>query len=166
MTPIEHIVVAIDFSEPSQSALTYARVLASHFGAALHLLHVVENRLAWGSIDGATQDVAAIQIEAQESARFKLNALLSDRDRRLWNSTADIRIGNSPAREIIAHANALRADIIVMGTHGRGLVTRLLMGSVAAHVINHAPCPVLTVKHPEHEAVGTAVLEVALQAGH
>jgi nucleotide-binding universal stress UspA family protein len=66
----------------------------------------------------------------------------------------------------MAHANALGADIIVMGTHGRGLITRLLMGSVATHVINNAPCPVLTVKHPEHEPVATAALEVALQTGH
>ena len=55
--------------------------------------------------------------------------------------------------EIVRHAKAETADLIAMGTHGRGPVTHLLLGSVAEKVVRSAPCPVLTVRQPEHEFV-------------
>ena len=64
-----------------------------------------------------------------------------------------VRTGNSPAFEIARYAKAEGIDLIVMGTHGRGMMGHLLMGNVAEKVVRIAPCPVLTVHHPEHEFI-------------
>ena len=55
--------------------------------------------------------------------------------------------------EIVRYAKERDIDLIVMGTHGRGFMAHMLMGSVAEKVVRKAPCPVLTVRHPEHEFV-------------
>ena len=60
---------------------------------------------------------------------------------------------NTPALAIVGYARDARVDLIVMGTHGRGAMAHLLMGSVAERVVRTAPCPVLTVRHPEHDFV-------------
>lgn len=60
---------------------------------------------------------------------------------------------NSPALTIVDYAMGHRIDLIVMGTHGRGALAHMVMGSVAERVVRLAPCPVLTVRHPEHEFV-------------
>jgi nucleotide-binding universal stress UspA family protein len=60
---------------------------------------------------------------------------------------------DAPADEIVTFAKTMAADLIVMGTHCRAGVSHLLMGSVAERVIRTAPCPVLTVRHPEREFV-------------
>ena len=65
----------------------------------------------------------------------------------------DVRISNAPAQEIVDYAADIHADLIVVGTHGRSGVSRLLMGSVAEHVVRSAPCPVLVVRPSEHEFV-------------
>jgi nucleotide-binding universal stress UspA family protein len=62
---------------------------------------------------------------------------------------------NAPATAIVEYANEEGVDLIVLGTHGRGAVAHLLVGSVAERVVRTAPCPVLTVRHPEHEFVVT-----------
>ncbi len=58
-----------------------------------------------------------------------------------------------PYVEIVRYAKERDIDLIVMGTHGRGFVAHMLMGSVAEKVVRRAPCPVLTVRHPEHDFV-------------
>jgi nucleotide-binding universal stress UspA family protein len=60
---------------------------------------------------------------------------------------------HAPASTIVEYARQEGIDLIVTGTHGRGGVAHLLMGSVAERVVRTAPCPVLTVRHPEHEFV-------------
>jgi nucleotide-binding universal stress UspA family protein len=59
----------------------------------------------------------------------------------------------APHAEILRYATEQEIDLIIMGTHGRGRVAHILMGGVAEHVVRKAPCPVLTVRHPEHEFV-------------
>jgi nucleotide-binding universal stress UspA family protein len=72
------------------------------------------------------------------------------------------RISSMPAEAIVAYAKETGCDLIVMGTQGRGVVDRLGIGSVAARVVHTAPCPVLTVKHPEHEFVRSATASTAV----
>jgi nucleotide-binding universal stress UspA family protein len=64
-----------------------------------------------------------------------------------------VRIDRSPASAIVEYAEAIHADVIVIGTHGRQGVSRLLIGSVAEHVVRHARCPVLVVRRNEHEFI-------------
>jgi nucleotide-binding universal stress UspA family protein len=70
----------------------------------------------------------------------------------------------APALAIVEYASANGIDLIVVGTHGRRAVAHLLMGSVAERVVRTAPCPVLTVRHPEHEFIRPDTLVAAAGA--
>jgi universal stress protein A len=150
MIALQKIVVATDFSAPSDAALAYGRDFARTFGASLQLLHIVENVYANLAIDGFAPD-PELQTSLQDAARTKLNALLGDDDRSELGATAVILVSNATAETISAYAKEAGADLIVMGTHGRGAVAHFVMGSVAERVVRTAPCPVLTVRRPEHE---------------
>jgi nucleotide-binding universal stress UspA family protein len=70
----------------------------------------------------------------------------------------------SPAESIVEHAKTETIDVIVIGTHGRSGFSRVLMGSVAERVVRLAPCPVLTVRHPEHEFIAPDALVLTAKA--
>jgi nucleotide-binding universal stress UspA family protein len=94
-----------------------------------------------------------VQQDYETSLKQELEALLSDEDREQLHALAIVRTSNATAVTIVDYAGEARIDLIVMGTHGRGAVTHLFMGSVAEQVVRTAPCPVLTVRHPEREFV-------------
>jgi nucleotide-binding universal stress UspA family protein len=71
---------------------------------------------------------------------------------------------NAPALTIVNYAKETGVDLIVMGTHGRGPMAHLVMGSVAERVVRLAGCPVLVVRHPEHEFVLPDTLAVSAKA--
>ena len=158
MIKITNVLVATDFSETSNSALNYGREFARTFGAALHVLHVIENSMLWAGPEAGV-DVARIQADLEAGARAALNRIVTPEDRTQLKAVMAVRTGSSPAFEIARYAKDEGIDIILMGTHGRGLVGHLLMGSVAEKVVRMAPCPVLTVRHPEHEFIQPDALE-------
>jgi nucleotide-binding universal stress UspA family protein len=82
-----------------------------------------------------------------------MDELLVDNDPRPLPTKRVLLSAVSPAAAIVNYAVNEQIDLIVTGTHGRGAVAHLLMGSVAERVVRTAPCPVLTVRHPEHEFV-------------
>ena len=145
MILLKQILVATDFGEASEVALTYGRALAHTFGASLHLVHVMENPF----LRSTAADPAALKAAA---ARH-LGERLTDHDRAALHANAVLETSDNPADEIVKYAKTHTIDLIVMGTHGRGAVAQLLVGSVAERVVRTAPCPVLTVRHPEHEFV-------------
>ncbi len=151
MIGLKKILVATDFSETSEAALNYGRALARSFGSTLHVLHVAEDLMA--RADDAYMGATDLAGETEESARGQLDRLLSVEDRRDLGATPVVWSSSSPAYTIAVYARDAGTDLIVMGTHGRGAVARFLMGSVAEEVVRIAPCPVLTVHHPEHEFV-------------
>jgi|KBSMisStaDraftv2_1062788.scaffolds.fasta_scaffold744406_1 nucleotide-binding universal stress UspA family protein len=152
MIALKRILVATDFGEASEAALGYGRELARTFGAKLTVLHVAENVLTGAiGIDGYVGSYPDFQRSVEESARRQLDAAVTDDDRRELGATTVMRTSTSPAMAIVTYAGDEKIDLIVMGTHGRGPMAHLLMGSVAERVVRIAPCPVLTVKHPEHE---------------
>jgi nucleotide-binding universal stress UspA family protein len=144
MIVIKNVLVATDFSPPSDAALIYGRALARRFGASLHLLHAVENFF----LRPTASDPQAFMAS---KARM-VDALLTDDDRRL-GARSGIEVSDSPAEAIADYAKAEGIDLIVIGTHGRTGMSRFLLGSVAEHLLRTAPCPVLTVRHPEHEFI-------------
>lgn len=154
MIALKKILVATDFSEPSEAALSYGRELARNFGASLTVLNVVDNILtrAYGS-DGIVLVDPELQREIEDAARRQVDALLFDEDRKTLGAIGVVLTSTSPSATIVTYARDEKFDLIVMGTHGRGAVAHLLMGSVAERVVRTAPCPVLTVRHPEHEFV-------------
>ncbi len=154
MIALKNILVATDFSEAADAAVTYGRALAGAFGATLHVLHVVEDVYlsAYGSEFYVPVD-PSVQAEINESARKQLEALVVDNDQSGPATRTALRISNAPSATIVDFAKEEHIDLIVMGTRGRRGVAHLLLGSVAERVVRTAPCPVLTVHHPEHEFV-------------
>jgi nucleotide-binding universal stress UspA family protein len=154
MIALKKILVATDFSEPSDAALAYGRELARTFAASLTVLHIVDNILtrAYGA-EGVVLVDQELQREIETSAQRQVDALLFDVDRQALGAVGLVITSNSPSAAIVTYARDASVDLIVMGTHGRGAIAQLLMGSVAERVVRIAPCPVLTVRHPEHEFV-------------
>jgi universal stress protein A len=83
--------------------------------------------------------------ELLDSGRQAVVNLIAAKNLGRLNPVIDVRLG-SAAQEIVAAAKELPADLLVVGTHGRTGLTHLLLGSVAEHVVRHAPCPVMTVR--------------------
>jgi universal stress protein A len=156
MMTMKNILVATDFGEPAETALIYGRELAGRFGATLHVLHVAEDLFVrpFGSEMVAS---AKLQRDFEESARQRLDELVRHGGGHGRCLRTVVITSASPAFAIIDYAKENGIDLIVMGTHGRGVLGHLLMGSVAERVVRLAPCPVLTMRHPEDEFVGQGV---------
>jgi nucleotide-binding universal stress UspA family protein len=152
MIALKSILVPTDFSEASAVALRYGRELADRFGASLHVVHVVEDRFMPGPSTEGYLPLPGYFEELERQAGERLNAMLSAGDRDRLRAKFETRRG-SPFVEIVRYAKCNDIDLVVMGTHGRGPIAHMLMGSVAERVVRKAPCPVLTVRHPEHEFV-------------
>jgi nucleotide-binding universal stress UspA family protein len=136
------ILVPTDFSAPSEAALAYGREIAERFDAALHLIHVAENPF----LRAAVVDRRSLD-EAHE--RW-LQDRLTDADLRR-GAVAIVEQSDEPDSEILRYAKSANIDLIVMGTHGRTGLARVVLGSVAEAVVRAAPCPVLTVHAAESE---------------
>lgn len=150
---IKRIVCPVDFSESSDHACRYAVALASGFGAELMLLHVVSPPIAALPGDHLVPDMMQADIEAiAEASRNRLTQQVGDMAEQGLNVQSKVLSG-IPFLEIIRYSKEWNADLIIMGTHGRAGLQHLLIGSVAERVVRKAPCPVLTVKHPQHEFV-------------
>lgn len=166
MITVKNILVATDFSEPSESAVAFARQLAQAFGSTLHVLHVVGNVVADAiGVEGYTTDFAALQREVEEAARRHVNAVITDEDRRTLAAQAIVLTSSSPAQSIVSYAKDAHIDLVVVGTHGHGGASPLLMGSVAERVVHLATCPVLTVRHPLRESAESQPTQVETHAG-
>jgi nucleotide-binding universal stress UspA family protein len=153
MPTISTILVATDFSDASESALKYAKSLAKAFGATIHVLHVLEDLAAhaW-TTEVYVAALPGVHEEMEKQARERLDATLTAEEREAFKAQLTLRTGSAFV-EIVRHAREIKADLLVMGTHGRGAIAHMLLGSVAERVVRKAPCPVLTVRQPEHEFV-------------
>ena len=138
------ILIATDFGPESDAAMRTGEVLARQLGASIHLLHVVRDpvvALATPELYGI--DWQGLRDTMVSNAQERLGTLASS----LTGSpvTAEAVVG-SPAETIARRAKELGTEVIVMGTHGRGGVGHLFIGSVAERVIRLASCPVMTVR--------------------
>ena len=145
-TRIRRIVLATDFSPASGKAFGAAVALARASGARLTVLHVIApffpvvpeqymDRKSWDRFDRL----------ATQAAMRKLGALAGRANKARVRATPRLLRGD-PAIQIVRGTRSQRADLLVVGTHGRTGVSRLFMGSVAARVLAMAPCPVVTVR--------------------
>ena len=147
MTPIQRIVCPVDFSEASRRAIDHAIGIAQRYRASLTALHVANPALrSLPEMGTLARDDELTRLH-RETAACCARAVTAG-----LCVEVQIEIGRADT-EILGLATARRADLIVMGTHGRGFVGHVMMGSVAERVVRTAPCPVLTVKHPEHDFV-------------
>jgi universal stress protein A len=158
---IRTILVPVDFSPPSDYALTYAKALGDDFGASLHLLHVVEDPLMTGPwpVGVCLGALPRLREEAIEDAESRILECVKSIGESGREATGEVLIG-SPFQAIVDLAFTSEVDLIVMGTHGRTGIPHLVIGSVAERVIRHAACPVLVVR--EHKAAEHVTVPVAV----
>jgi nucleotide-binding universal stress UspA family protein len=146
---IKSILFPTDFSEGSAQALQYAVDIAKRYGARLYLLHVI-----YDVVKGAGWYVPHISMDQmykdiEEGAKKELERFGNEQISTLKDVERSVRKG-VPHEEIINFAQKNKIDIIIMGTHGRKGIDRILFGSTAAQVVRYAPCPVLTVRLPSY----------------
>ena len=147
---ISNILVPTDFSAGSEEALHYAYDLAVDLGAALHIVHVLENPFAPGAfMEMYAPPPAEYFVDMERRAEDRLRSLLTPEQKARVRAVLSTRLG-VPGSEILDRlGEEPKIDLIVMATHGRGGVARLVMGSVTDKIIRSAPCPVLTIReHP------------------
>lgn len=161
MIDIKRILVPTDFSRNSEPAQRYAEELSRAFGADIHLLYVLEHMRAYGMEFGGFAGEGFDPGFDEQDAVKKLGELELEVDSGC-TVHRKIRVG-SPADVICQYAREQDVDVLVLGTHGRTGLTRLLMGSVAEEVVRRAHCPVLTVRPdgrhfvmPEQQTEATA----------
>lgn len=143
---LKQILVPVDFSECTEKALFYAVPFARQFDATLTLLHVVEPPYLPASEMGVV-----VEVESKEDAQKEL-AVLQARLAGSVRCQTMTRKG-SAEHEIIDAAKELGSDLIILGTHGRTGVERLLMGSTVEKVVRRAGCPILIVRPHEHDFI-------------
>ena len=149
MITLKNILVATDFSEPAEVATDYGQDFSRSYGATLHVMHVIEDMLAMYAPE---LGFALPPIEQNLEAAVQRNLDATAKRRSASFRTVVVRAANvSYAITEYAKTNAI--DLIIVGTHGRGAVSRFLMGSVAERVVRTAPCPVLTVHAHERDLI-------------
>lgn len=142
-----------DFSKHSLYALTYGVAFAERFEAELCLLHVVQDlAVLVPDMIAVAPPVAPTVAELTAGVQTAFDRLVAEHDLGRLRVRREIREGNAYT-EIVRFAAEAEVDLIIMATHGYSGLTHALLGSVAERVVRKAPCPVLTVRHPEHEFV-------------
>jgi len=141
MNSFRHILVPTDFGEPAVRALDLAIELAAKFESRVTVLHV-----SWVSPYAAASQNGFYwpAEELEKAARKELDAALSKATGRYPNVDGLVRVGE-PSQTILEVAKERRADLIVMGTHGRRGLSRVLLGSVAEKTVRLSPIPVVTI---------------------
>jgi nucleotide-binding universal stress UspA family protein len=135
------ILVPTDFSGPSREATDYALELARAFGASITLYHVIEDPVVYiPALGGYTPQTA----DFENFSDAALAEWIAPEDSQGVTIKREWQHGH-PVSGILDFAAENGCDLIVMGTHGRGVLSHILLGSVAERVVRKAKCPVLTV---------------------
>jgi len=159
MIRIERILFPTDFSAATDAARDYAIEVARQFNAELHLLHVMEDlgarlpEFGMGlAFPAFVADTPARLHDYEQQAIAKLTAITPDGESKLRRAVIAVKQGRT-FEQVNDYAKSHQIDLIVMGTHGRSGLAHVLMGSVAERVLQHAPCPVLTVRPTDFQFV-------------
>jgi nucleotide-binding universal stress UspA family protein len=137
----KQIIVAIDGSEHSDKALSYAKALAECFGSLLRLVHAFPQTSDLLGYEEYEKLVSRRELVGQE--------IIDQARQKLGETTLDIHeelLEGPPAEAILAVAETRQADLIIMGTRGLGALQGLLLGSVSQKVMQYASCPVFVVR--------------------
>ena len=147
MTPISRILVPIDFLPHSAEAVRHALDISNPFGAEVVLLHVYQPAEYPMAPNEVVYDAEQLE-RVTATVRARLEAVRRHIDPSGRRRVTARVVQGSPAQAIVEASNREAFDLIVMGTHGRTGVGRLVSGSIAEEVMRRAPCAVLTVKSP------------------
>lgn len=144
---IKSILFPTDFSDGSSQALKYAVDMANRYGAKLHIIHVIYDIAKASGWYVPHISVDQMYKEMEEGAKKELERFGVEELSGVKNLERSVIMG-VPHEEIVNYANKSKVDLIVIATHGRKGIDRILFGSTAAQVVRFAPCPVLTVRLP------------------
>ena len=154
MTGITRILVPTDFSPTADAALTYAKRVAGQFDASLHLVHAFEDPFTTAAFAAEAYTTLPLALREQllGEAAGRLDERLTADERARFKGSTEI-VSGTPTSTIVECARSRGADLIVMGTHGRGGMAHVLLGSVAERVVRTAPCSVLTLRDNPNRAI-------------
>jgi universal stress protein A len=152
MIDLKRILVATDFSRHSRVALDYAAAFSKAFNAEVVLCHVLEKPDFLSQLPPVSEGYFPPNLsEMQEKhARVQCEQVLAAAG---LSQARVLLVHGNPAGEIAKAAADEKVDLVIVGTHGRGALAHILLGSVAEKIVRSAPCPVLTVRSGEHEFV-------------
>lgn len=142
------ILIPTDFSACADNALTHAVAVADRFDAQLHILHVV-NELDpdWYGITNAQDRVVKLRDQIKKEAHDRLRSLAPEKELYDFETTISLQLSFDVADSIRDYVDQQEIDLVVMGTHGRQGLDRLMLGNVADKIVRHAPCPVMTLRN-------------------
>jgi nucleotide-binding universal stress UspA family protein len=146
---IRSILLPTDFSDCGNYALSYAASLARRFGASVICVHVIEPMVPTVGYSGMTEPlpIADISDQLEDSAERELPKL-AECEECAGLEIEEVIVHGEAAAEIVRVAKERKVDLIVVSSHGRKGLGRILFGSTAEAIVRHAPCPVLVVKPP------------------
>ena len=143
------IVAAVDFSDSTPVVIDAAVRMAGAFGAKLHVIHVLEPEPAYTAYGFTPDEFPAMHL-FQEEARKRATKRLEELTVQLPDVTVKL-IEGSPLLGVLDYVKASHADLVILGTHGHGVVASLLLGSVAEGMVRKAVVPTMVVPVPEKE---------------
>ncbi|MDH4128331.1 MAG: universal stress protein [Spirochaetota bacterium] len=151
---LKNILCPIDFSDYSYNALRYAVILAEQFNSKIHVIHILPilpfSHVPYHYHD----DILVIEEKAKLSAEEELIKISNEKIPSNLQKCTQLIKDNNPFVGITNYAKENNIDLIVISTHGYGGLKHTLFGSTAERVVRKSSCPVLTIKHPEHEFIG------------
>ncbi len=155
MSQITKILYATDLSETARSAMTWARSLAEKYDADITVIHVIPEMFKEISRFAADRSSPSINEERKKAINSKKEEILRTCGERLKDlPNCQLELDNiivkagDATEEILSTADKGNFDIVVMGTHGQGKISKLLLGSVARGVVDECKVPVLTIRLP------------------
>ena len=153
---IRSILLPTDFSDCANYALSYAASLARTFGASIICVHVIEPMVPTVGYSGMTEPlpIADITDQLEYSAERELPKL-AEREECAGLEVEEVIVHGEAASEIVRAAKERNVDLIVVSSHGRTGLGRILFGSTAEAVVRHASCPVLVVKPSQADEVSS-----------
>jgi nucleotide-binding universal stress UspA family protein len=153
MIKLKKVLLPTDFSESARHAFTYALSFAREYDAALYLLHVVE--VMPMGYAGELFPESMTEVVSQISGYVQAELVkLADDARARGCAVVHQRVERGkPSSEVVRVAREETIDMIVLGTHGQGVLNRALFGSTTDRIMRKAPCPVLVCRLFEHEFV-------------
>lgn len=142
MAEIKKILFPVDFTSSSDKVLPYVKFMVDKLGAKLALVHVVRGAEEFAGFEMGAAWYSSFEKELIDGAEKAMRRFVEEND--LNDADTAVIIG-SAGEEIIKYADDNGIDMIIMGTHGRKGLEKIMFGSVAAEVVKKAKCPVLTV---------------------
>lgn len=145
-TAVRKVMAPTDFSDHSRRVIEFAAAEAALREAELHLFHCVMTQMVGHPIDGTAIPVAGDLVKESERCLEKLSQAI-EKTHSTVPSVEIVRAvaHGTPEQKVVEYAREHQIELIVMGSHARSGVERLLMGSTAELILRHAPCPVLIV---------------------